>query len=406
MNCAKPQIARLMVMALGSALFGVTAVARDDAGPQATTAPQTSVESQQANYPLPLAQARLLAELIRSIRRQYVEPRTDAQLLEAAARGMVSSLDPYSSLLDSTAEVQFKSETAGTFSGIGLELVSISKIVHVRRVMQGSPADLAGLQAGDELHEINGTDVQPINQPLLLDSLRGKPGDIIRLLVQRDTVPEPFEVRLRRGMVSTHSVDAQCLQQSYAYLRVGLFTATTAQEIHEHLRDLAGCGTVRGLILDLRNNPGGLVDAAVEVADDFLESGLIVTAEGRDPASRYRRSATPGDVINGAPIVVLINGGTASAAEILAAALRDNGRARLMGTRSFGKGTLQAVLSLSGGRGISLTTAHYLTPSGRSISDRGLEPETAFELWPLPWGGLPASNDPALVQAVALLTQH
>lgn len=355
-------------------------------------------------YPLPLADARQLAQVMRLIRSEFVEQRTDAQLLEAAARGMVASLDPHSALLDSTAYASYQNENAGRYTGLGLELVSIKGIVHVHRVLEGSPAAAAGVRAGDELKSVDGHPVQPGAYEAQLDSLRGPVGEPVRLVLQRDNVADPIQIDLWRGPVSTHSVDGQWLRSGYRYVRIALFTDTTVDELHRELAAVEPGRSLKGLVLDLRDNPGGLLDAAVEVADDFLDSGVIVTAEGRTAAARYQRSAKPGDIGMGVPIVVLVNGGTASSAEIVAAALRDNHRARLMGTRTFGKATLQTLLPLADGRGLNITTARYLTPSGQSIDQRGLLPDVTYAMLALPWGGLPTPNDPALARAVTMLS--
>ncbi len=392
---------RLILLLLSAvivvAAFSVMVVAR---------AGRTDKQASLEQYPLPLADARALAEVMRLIRSEFVEQRTDAQLLEAAARGMVASLDPHSALLDSTAYARFKSENAGLYTGIGLELSSINGIVHVHRVMEGSPAAAAGVRAGDELTVVDGRAVQPGAYEAQLNSLRGPVGEHVRLQLHRDNVPEPIAVDLWRGPVSPHSVDSQWIRPGYGYLRIALFTDTTVREVERELANLEPGMSLKGLVLDLRDNPGGLLDAAVQVADNFLNSGLIVTAEGRTASAHYRRSAQPGDISFGVPIVVLVNGGTASAAEILAAALRDNHRARLMGTRTFGKATFQTLMPLANGRGLNITTAHYFTPLGQSIDERGLLPDVTAELLALPWGGLPTPNDPALALAVALLTQH
>jgi carboxyl-terminal processing protease len=385
----------LLSAALLVAVFSVMVVVR---------AGRTDKQSDQEQYPLPLADARQLAQVMRLIRSEFVEQRTDSQLLEAAARGMVASLDPHSSLLDSTAYARYKSENAGRYTGLGLELVSINGIVHVHRVIEGSPAAAAGVRAGDELTVVDGRAVQPGAYEAQLDSLRGPVGEHVRLVLRRDNVIDPIQIDLWRGPVSPHSVDGMWLRPGYGYVRIALFTETTERELHRELAALEPGMSLKGLVLDLRDNPGGLLDAAVEVADDFLESGVIVTAEGRTAAAHYRRTAQPGDVSMGVPIVVLVNGGTASAAEIVAAALRDNHRARLMGTRTFGKATLQTLMPLANGRGLNITTAHYFTPSGQSIDERGLLPDVTYSMLALPWGGLPTPNDPALARAVTMLS--
>ena len=357
---------------------------------------------------LPWADARMLAEVLDRVERDYVTPVDDHQLLQAAIRGMVSSLDPYSAYLDGDEYDEIKISSSGQYSGVGIEVSTEDDQVVVVSPFDGSPAALAGIRTGDVITSIDGV---PVNTAALGDTigrLRGKEGTTVRVGILRAGTDEPLEFTLQRSRVELHSVKSELLEPGYGYLRIAEFSETTGDDLVAAVRALRKRNTVplKGLVLDLRNNPGGVLEAAVAVADAFLDGGLIVSAKGRTPESKFEMKATPGDELNGAPIIVLVNGGSASAAEIVAGALKDNHRARLMGRTTFGKGSVQTVMPLSDDRAIKLTTSLYYTPSGISINHRGIAPDIELERDPkapqvAPPAGAPLEQrDPDVKRAV------
>ncbi len=320
---------------------------------------------------------RLLAEVINRIRADYIEPTDEHELMSGAIRGLVSELDPHSAFMDADEFEDLRIATEGNYSGIGVEVTQESGVIVVIAPIDGSPAARAGIRAGDSILEIDGRAVRNEGLAEAIASIRGEPGTIVNLSIGRNAATAPLAFAVERAMVSVHSVRFEMLEPGYGYLRIAQFSATTGADSGaalRELRQLAG-GRLRGLVLDLRNNPGGVLDAAVEVSDAFLEGGLIVSAEGRSKESRFRMEAAAGDLTQGAPIVVLVNEGSASAAEIVAGALRDNNRAKLLGQKTFGKGSVQTVMPLADGQALKLTTSRYFTPSGVSIHERGLQPD-------------------------------
>jgi carboxyl-terminal processing protease len=329
-------------------------------------------------HPAPVAMdqdpARLLAEVLEHVRREYVDPVNDQRLMEAAIRGMVAGLDDHSAFLDAVEYQQILDSTSGAYTGIGLDIgVEDGHIVVIAPIAK-SPAAAAGVLAGDIIISVDGMPVGSQELEETVARLRGEAGSRVRLSVVRgrDALTHSFDIQ--RAEVHLASVEQRLLDSGYAYLRLSHFSGTTAAEVEQALADLAP-EHLLGLVIDLRNNPGGVLDAAVEVADLFLDSGVIVSADGQGPDARFRYSATIGELLPGRPIVVLVNAGSASASEILAGALQDNGRARIIGSPTFGKGSVQTVLPLSDGHAIKLTTSRYYTPSGRSIHNRGIQPD-------------------------------
>ncbi|HXY75927.1 MAG TPA: S41 family peptidase [Steroidobacteraceae bacterium] len=325
---------------------------------------------------LPWREASLFAEVYERIKRDYVEDIDDHALMEKAVRGMVAALDPHSAYLDSDEYEQIRLSTMGSYPGVGIEVAVEDGVVRVVRPIDGSPAQQAGLRSGDEIVKIDGSDIGG-DLAGAIAHMRGASGSLVKLTVRRGRTPGVLEFALRRAQVEVHSVAAQTLVPGYGYLRITSFSETTQDDVRRavsHLKRDNPLG-LKGLVLDLRNNPGGVLEAGVAVADDFLESGVIVTAEGRTPESRFRMDATPGDLIDGAPLVVLVNGGSASASEIVAGALKDHGRALLIGRRTYGKGSVQTVIPLSHGGAVKLTTSRYFTPSGISIHGKGILPD-------------------------------
>ena len=348
---------------------------------------------------LPWQDARTLADVLERVKHDYVNPVDDHQLLQAAIRGMVSSLDPYSAYLDGEDYDEVKIMSTGEYSGVGIEVSMEDEEVVVVSPFEGSPAAAAGIRPGDVIATIDGV---PVNTTTLADTIgrmRGKEGSSVKIGILREGSAEPLQFTLKRSRVELHSVRSELLEPGMGYVRISQFSETTGDDLEAALKALRkhNGAPLKGLVLDLRNNPGGVLEAAVSVSDTFLDSGVIVTAKGRTPESKFEMDATPGDALNGAPIVVLINGGSASAAEIVAGALKDNHRAKLMGRTTFGKGSVQTVIPLSGDRALKLTTSLYYTPSGISINHRGIAPDIELERDPKP-PSVPVPADAPLLQ--------
>jgi len=328
---------------------------------------------------LALEQARLLAEVMQRVKHDYVEPIEDSELLESAIRGMVSDLDAHSQYLDADEYRDIRISTTGSYSGIGIEVNDKDGAIIIITPMAGSPAALSGLRSGDKIIAVDSIPVDPDRLQETIGRMRGRAGTKISVTVERDE--EAIVHEMRREVIRVASVHHEILEPAYGYVRVNQFSETTARELSraiDTMQDDAD-GMLDGLILDLRNNPGGVLDAAVDVSDLFLDSGVIVSANGRTADARFRRSAHRGDVLDGAEIIVLVNEGSASASEIVAGALQDHGRATVIGTPTFGKGLVQTVMPLSKGRAIKLTTSRYYTPSGDSIHETGITPDVYVE---------------------------
>ena len=324
-------------------------------------------------------QARLFAEVLERVKRDYVEPIDDAELMESAIRGMVSDLDPHSQYLDAGEYRDIRISTTGSYTGIGIEIDETDGKVMVVAPIAGSPAARSGIRGGDQLVAVNGRSLDGSNLQETIERLRGQAGSKVTVSVLRDD--QVIDHEMRRQVIRMVSVHREFLAPAFGYVRVSQFNENTTRELSRAVDELqeANGGMLDGLVLDLRDNPGGVLDAAVNVADLFLDSGIIVTAEGRSLDSRFRRSAHRGDILDGADMVVLVNRGSASASEIVAGALQDNDRATVVGTETFGKGLVQTVVPLSRGRAIKLTTSRYYTPSGDSIQDVGIAPDVYVE---------------------------
>lgn len=324
-------------------------------------------------------QAELFAEVLEHVKRDYVEPIDDAELLESAIRGMVGDLDPHSEYLDANEYRDIRISTTGRYSGVGIEVAEIDDAIRVISPMAGSPAARSGVRSGDEIIAVDGKALESNRLQDVLVLLRGRAGSKVTLSVLRDGVVIDHE--MRRQMIRVASVHKEFLSPSYGYVRVNQFSDNTARDLSlavDDLQDAYG-NMLGGLVLDLRNNPGGVLDSAVDVSDLFLDSGVIVSADGRSSESRFTRSAHRGDILDGAPIVVLVNSGSASASEIVAGALQDHNRATIVGTPTFGKGLVQTVMPLSRGRAIKITTSRYYTPSGDSIHQVGITPDVLVD---------------------------
>lgn len=346
----------------------------------AVWAGKTKAESRAAA--LPWADARLLAEVLERVKRDYVDPVSDHQLLQAAVHGMVSSLDPHSELLEGEDYEDIKINSAGEYSGVGIEVSMQDGAVVVISPIDGGTAAAAGIRAGDAIISIDGVPVDTNSLDSVIRRMRGPAGSEVRIGIERENVAEPLEFKLKRARIELRSVNWELPEAGLGYARISQFSETTAEDLQKDLqlmRERNHGKPLKGLVLDMRNNPGGVLEAAVAVADEFLDAGAIVSADGRTEDSRFRMDATPGDDLNGAPIMVLVNAGSASAAEIVAGALQDNHRATLIGRRTFGKGSVQTVIPLSENRAIKLTTSRYFTPSGASINHKGIEPDIVLD---------------------------
>jgi len=326
---------------------------------------------------MPWQDAQLLAEVLERVKQDYVNPVDDHQLLQSAVRGMVSSLDPYSAFLDGEDYDDLKISSSGEYTGVGIELSIQDDAIVVVAPLDGSPAAAAGIRSGDVIVTIDGVAVNTSSLADTIGRMRGKEGSIVKIGVEREGTAEPLLFSVKRQHVELHNVRADLPEPGYGYLRIAEFSDTTGSEVAAKLRELRkqNKAALKGLVLDLRDNPGGVLEAAVAVADTFLDSGVIVTAKGRTPDSNFEMDSTPGDALSGAPIVVLVNGGSASAAEIVAGALKDNHRATLMGRTTFGKGSVQTVIPLTTDTALKLTTSLYFTPSGISINHKGIVPD-------------------------------
>ena len=320
-------------------------------------------------------QANLFNQLLRKVRANYYQELTDEQLLDGAFNGVMATLDEHSRFLDKDDLDDLTEDTSGRFGGIGVEVGVSNGALEIVRPMPNTPADRAGVKAGDIITGVDDYLIEQGDMAGAMERLRGKPGTALSLHLKRDD--QSLTVDLERAQIRINSVRSRMLEPGYGYLRISQFRSGTQSDLNAALEELAAeaNGPLEGLVLDLRNNPGGLLQSCVAVSDTFLDSGQIVSTRGRDDELVMNFAATPGDALNGAPIVVLINGGSASAAEIVAGALQDNSRAVLLGTRSFGKGSVQTVMPVDNDRAIKITTALYYTPSGRSIQKQGIKPD-------------------------------
>jgi carboxyl-terminal processing protease len=377
-----------------------------------SVSPDVSAERPVGQLALPWEDARLLSDVLGRIKRDYVDEVDEHRLMQAAIKGMVTSLDSHSTFLEPTEYENVRVSTTGVYSGIGLELEAADGRIRVRDPVEGSPAERAGVRAGDWLVAIDGQRAEAGSLVDVSTKLRGRAGTIVRLTLLRDGDPRPNVLDVRRDHVQLRTVDGELLPGGYAYVRLDHFSDTTAGELERTVSDLrtdAG-GTLAGLVLDLRNNPGGVLEAGIDVADAFLDSGTIVSASGRAADARFVTKAAPGDLISGAKLALLVNGGTASASEIVAGALRDNHRATIVGRTTYGKGSVQTVMPLAAGRALKITTSRYFTPSGESINEKGIHPDVVVprdlvrvEPASLGSGRESASRDPEVLLALDTL---
>ncbi|NNA22116.1 S41 family peptidase [Pseudomonas lundensis] len=369
-----PHLSRLNSLALTIALVIASPLAL--AAGQ-TAQPAAAAASASAKAPLPLDELRTFAEVMDRIKAAYVEPVDDKTLLENAIKGMLSNLDPHSAYLGPEDFAELQESTSGEFGGLGIEVGTEDGNIKIVSPIDDTPASKAGIQAGDFIVKINGQPTRGLTMTEAVDKMRGKVGQKITLTLVRDG-GTPFDVTLTRANIQVKSAKAQLLEDGYGYIRITQFQVKTGEEVAAALAKLRrdnGNKKLKGIILDLRNNPGGVLQSAVEVVDHFITKGLIVYTKGRIANSELRFSATGKDLSENVPLVVLINGGSASASEIVAGALQDQKRGVVMGTTSFGKGSVQTVLPLNNDRALKITTALYFTPNGRSIQAQGIVPD-------------------------------
>lgn len=329
---------------------------------------------------LPLEELRTFTRVYDHVRSGYVDEVADAQLLEYAIKGMIAELDPHSAYLDKEAFADLQASTSGEFGGIGLEVSLEDGFVQVVTPIDGSPSAKAGIMAGDIVVRIDDKQVKGMDLNKAVNLMRGPKNSPIKITVMRDGIDQPIDFALMRDIIKVQSVRTRLLDTDYFYIRIAQFQLNTGKETAQEIREqLNKNPDTKGIILDLRNNPGGVLQASVEVVDAFLNGGQVVYTQGRLDNSNISYNAEAGDITNGLPLVVLINDGSASASEIVAGALQDHKRGVIMGTRSFGKGSVQSVIPISNDRAIKLTTALYYTPNGRSIQAQGIEPDVEVE---------------------------
>ena len=331
---------------------------------------------------LPLEELRAFTYVLDRIKQSYVESTDDKELLESAIRGMLAGLDPHSAYLDVDAYKDLRVGTSGEFGGLGIEVGMEDGFIKVISPIDDTPAERAGIKAGDLIIRLDDTPVKGMSLSDAVKMMRGKPNTSILLTIVREGEDKPLKITVVRDRIHVKSVKSNLLEPGLGYVRITQFQSRTAHNLRNILTELnkENKEPLKGLIMDLRNNPGGVLNAAIEVSDTFLDKGMVVYTEGRDADAKQRFTATPGDMLQGAPLIVLVNGGSASASEIVAGALQDHGRAIIMGERTFGKGSVQTILPLPNGiTAVKLTTARYYTPEGRSIQAEGIDPDIKLE---------------------------
>jgi carboxyl-terminal processing protease len=354
------------------ALLGAPCALRADEAKPATPHSAPAAAKNAVN----LDDIRAFAAVFSLVKQAYVEPVDDKTLMQSAIKGLLANLDPHSEYLDARAMDALSEDTSGSYNGLGLEVITVDGSLRVVAPIDDTPAARGGIKPADTIVRIEGKAVTPENVGEAVNLLRGKIGTSVTLGILHESATVPVDIKLMREMIKVASVRARWVDPGYAYLRITQFQEDTGNEVKRKLAKLREKqGALRGVILDLRSNPGGLLTSAVEISDDFLDSGVIVTTKGRLKESDLSFNATRGDLAEGAPMVVLVDNGTASAAEIVAGALKDNHRALIMGRRTFGKGSVQTVLPLDETHAVKLTTARYYTPSGVSIQAAGIHPD-------------------------------
>ncbi|RMH21559.1 MAG: PDZ domain-containing protein [Gammaproteobacteria bacterium] len=371
----------LVIGVLVSVGASVLATKQGETGAERLLAANQVSTEQALKDSLPYQELKTFTEVFSTIKQQYVDDVSDETLLKNALQGMISGLDPHSSYLEPEGFDDLKVGTSGEFGGLGIEVTMEDGFVKVVSPIDDTPAQRAGIKAGDLIIRLDDTAVKGMELKDAVAIMRGKVGDPITLTVLREGKDQPFEVVIVRDIIKVPSVRSRILEKGYGYVRITQFQKRTGEQLQDALEKLEkeNEAPLDGLILDLRNNPGGLLNAAVDVASTFLDGGLVVYTEGRIPSANKKFKARRGEKLKGVPIVIMINGGTASASEIVSGALQDRGRAVITGTKSFGKGSVQTVLPMQGGAALKLTTARYYTPSGRSIQAEGIVPDIELD---------------------------
>ncbi|MFK7889198.1 MAG: S41 family peptidase [Granulosicoccus sp.] len=327
---------------------------------------------------LPLEEMRTFTDVFARIKSDYVEEVSDEELLEYAIRGMLNGLDPHSAYLNTEEFNELRIGTTGEFGGLGIEVGMENGFVKVVSPIDDTPAARAGVLAGDLIIRLDETPVKGLSLNDAVKLMRGKPGSTLTVTIIREGADKPMSIDIERDIIQVNSVKNRMLDEDYGYLRISNFQTKTTSDMLKAIKKMkqeVPEGNLKGLVLDLRNNPGGVLSGAVGVSDAFLDEGMIVYTDGREDDSKLRYDATNGDVLNGAPLVVLVNGGSASASEIVAGAMQDHGRAVVLGSKTFGKGSVQTIQDLPAGGAVKLTTSRYYTPNGRSIQALGIEPD-------------------------------
>lgn len=377
----------LLLTALSSSLIlscsvGYAQVKKEEAPAQTENAEPTKEEKIKAQTPQDTyRQLNMFGDVFERVRAQYVEPMTDEEIIEKAVEGLLISLDPHSSYLDDDDYKDMQVQTRGEFGGLGIEVTMENGFVKVVSPIDETPAALAGVQAGDYITHLDGEQVIGLSLSEAVDKMRGKVGQPITLSIVREGAEEALDITVVRDIIKIQSVKSRVEQDDIGYIRITTFNQNTTPGLEKAFADIKAeaSNKIIGYVLDLRNNPGGLLDEAISVSDAFLDKGEIVSTRGRNENDTKRDNATPGDLAEGKPLIVLLNGGSASASEIVAGALQDHRRAIVVGTKSFGKGSVQTVIPLPGHGAMRLTTARYYTPSGRSIQAEGIEPDISVE---------------------------
>ena len=343
---------------------------------------------------LPLNELRNFSDIFARIKSDYVEDVDDKTLLENAIRGMLTGLDPHSTYLNTDEYKELKIGTTGKFGGLGIQVGMEDGFVKVISPIDDTPAYRAGLESGDLIIRLNDKSVKGMTLNDAVKIMRGEPGTDIKLVVIREGADKPLSFTVTRDIISVKSVKSRILEPDYGYVRISNFQSKTARDLVTEISKLKkdNKNELKGLVLDLRNNPGGVLSAAADVSDAFINDGKLVFTKGRIENSEFEFNAKPGDIMNGLPVVVLINGGSASASEIVAGALQDHKRAVIMGSKSFGKGSVQTIQELRSGGAVKITTARYFTPSGRSIQGEGITPDIILDQYDIK----DSEDDPSL----------
>lgn len=354
---------------------------------------------------LPLADLQRFSKVIEYIKEYYVHPISDEVLFENAMRGMLSGLDPHSNYFDAEEFSELKTNTSGKFGGLGVEVFPEDGYIRVISPIDGSPAERAGIQAGDLIVRLNDTPIKGLTPREAIELMRGEKGSKIRLTIVRESESKPLVIEVMRDTINLQSIRAKLLDPEHAYVRIGQFQNNSGDDLIQTIQNLKKNHRLKGIILDLRNNLGGVFESAVQISDAFLDraklkkyDGVIVSAKGRLPNMQIKEKAHNGDILNGAPMVVLINAGTASCSEIVAGALQDYQRALIVGTQSFGKGSMQTVFPLKDNRGLKLTTQLYFTPAERSIQATGIKPDIIVESRTIPMPKVQEEPNPLLIR--------